>query len=218
LATLVRQPFGVWLLAAAALGLAGYSAWRIAQAVFDAEGKGRDLKGIAVRMGYGASGLVHAGLAWTAVKLALGEPGDNGEARRGVTARVLALPMGPWLVGAVGCGVIGFGLIQFYKCYSKNFCRRLEGEEMTSRQKGFACRSGQLGLAARGVVMLVIGGFFLSAAWNHDPAEAGGLGEALRTLESQPYGPALLGVTALGLAAYGLFMFVEARFHRIRGR
>jgi hypothetical protein len=216
LATLVSKPLGGILLSAAALGLAAYALWRIVQGVLDAEGKGTDASGIVVRIGYVASGLVHGALAWTAVRLALGGTRDNGAARRDATARLMALPFGRWMVGAVGLGVIAFGLVQFYKCYSQSFRKRLEGEEMSAGQKSFACRSAQLGLAARGVVFVLTGGFFLSAAWKHDAAEAGGLAEALRSLESQPYGPALLGVTALGLISYGLFMFVEAKFHRIR--
>jgi hypothetical protein len=218
LATLVRQPFGTVLMAAAGAGLAGYAAWRFAQGIFDAEGKGSDMKGLAVRIGYGASGLVHAGLAWTAVRLALGWPRDDGDHWRDGTARLLSLPFGRWLVGGVGLAVIGFGLVQFYKSYSQRFRRQLKREEMTERQCTVACRSAQLGLAARGVVFVIIGGFFLNAGLRHDPEEAGGLAEALHTLEGQPYGPALLGITALGLMAYGLFMFVEARFHRIRAK
>ena len=218
LATLVRQPFGILLSAAAAFGLAAYSAWRTAQGLLDAEGKGSEAKGIAVRIGYVGSGLIHAGLAWTAAKLALGWPGESGSATRDATAWLMALPWGRWLVGAIGCGVVSFGLQQFHKSYSMKFRRRLELDQMSPRQEEFAGRSAQFGLAARGVVFVLIGGFFLSAAWSHDARETGGLGDALRTLETQAYGPALLGITAMGLVAYGLFMFVESKFHRIRKR
>jgi len=220
LATLVRQPFGILLSAAAAFGLAAYSAWRIAQGLLDAEGKGTEPKGMAVRIGYVGSGLVHAGLAFTAAKFAMGWPGESESrsARRDATAWLLVLPWGPWLVGAIGCGVVGFGLVQFYKSYSRKFRKGLEGQKMSPGQKGFARGSAQIGLAARGVVFVMIGAFFLSAAWHRDANETGGLGEALSTLETRAYGPALLGITAMGLIAYGLFMFVESKFHRIRRR
>ncbi|MDX6484418.1 MAG: hypothetical protein QOE95_2189, partial [Gaiellaceae bacterium] len=45
--------------------------------------------------------------------------------------------------------------------------------------------------------------------------EAQGLAGALRALEQQPYGPYVLGAVALGLVAYGLYMFVEARYRRM---
>jgi hypothetical protein len=37
----------------------------------------------------------------------------------------------------------------------------------------------------------------------------------LRTLEEQPYGWALLGMTAAGLLAFGLFGFAQALYRRI---
>ncbi len=45
--------------------------------------------------------------------------------------------------------------------------------------------------------------------------EARGLGGALQTLARQPFGPYILGTVALGLVAYGAFMFVMARYRRI---
>jgi uncharacterized membrane protein YidH (DUF202 family) len=216
LASLLQQPLGEVLLAVVAAGLAAYAAWRFVQGVFDAERKGSDLKGLGVRLSYVASGCMHAALAWTALKLALGWPDTEGDSPQQDAAQLLALPYGTRLVGGVGLGVVGFALVQFYKSYSKKFCRRLEGAEMTPAQKQFACRSGQFGLIARGIVFLIVGGFFLSAAWRQDSSEAGGLDDALRSLETQPYGSWLMAAVALGLAAYGLFMLVEARFHRIR--
>jgi hypothetical protein len=65
------------------------------------------------------------------------------------------------------------------------------------------------------VVFLLVGAFFLQAAVQADPGEAGGLGEALKTLASQPFGPWLLGLVALGLVAYAAYQFLEARYRRI---
>ena len=69
--------------------------------------------------------------------------------------------------------------------------------------------------AAFGVVFGVIGVFLVQAALQTDPDEARGLGGALDTLARQPFGPYLLGAVALGLVAYGVFMFVMARYRRI---
>ena len=45
--------------------------------------------------------------------------------------------------------------------------------------------------------------------------EAKGLAGALRTLQQQPHGWVLLGITALGLLGFGVFQFVLARYRRI---
>ena len=67
-----------------------------------------------------------------------------------------------------------------------------------------------------GVVFALIGWFLVQASRQSDSSEAGGLGEALRTLEQGSYGPWVLGVVALGLIAYGLFQFINARYRRIQ--
>jgi hypothetical protein len=55
----------------------------------------------------------------------------------------------------------------------------------------------------------------VSAAVRFDPAEANGLDSALKTLAAQPFGVVLLVAMALGIAAYGVFCFFDARYHRV---
>jgi hypothetical protein len=74
---------------------------------------------------------------------------------------------------------------------------------------------GRLGYAARGVMFLPAGGFMMLAAVHARSAEAKGAGAALDWLKAHPYGAAILGVTALGLMAFGGFAFVEARYRSL---
>jgi pimeloyl-ACP methyl ester carboxylesterase len=70
-------------------------------------------------------------------------------------------------------------------------------------------------LAARTVVFGLIGWFLVKAAIEHDPQEAVALDGALARLAEAPYGPVLLGFTAAGLIAYGLFCVAQARYRRV---
>ena len=211
------QPFGLVLLSAIAIGLVGYAVWRIAQAIVDAEGKGNDLKGISIRIGYAGSGLIHAGLAFSAARLVLGERELSSEQEhKSRTAQLMQLPFGTLLVGLVGVGFIGFGLYQLYKGYKRKFLKRLESGAMNATEKRWATRLGQIGLAARGVVFCIIGYFLIQAAINYNPGKVRGLGGALQAIAVQPYGKALLGIVAAGLAVYGIYMLVEAKYHHIR--
>ena len=74
---------------------------------------------------------------------------------------------------------------------------------------------GVAGHLARAVVFALVGVFLLRAAWQFDPDEAVGLDEALQKLAAEPHGAFLLGSVALGLAAYGLFCLVEARYRDV---
>jgi len=71
------------------------------------------------------------------------------------------------------------------------------------------------GLAARGVVFLIVGSFFVYAAYTIDPDQAGGAAAALSWVRSQDYGAVLLLVIAAGLFAFGSYSVIEAIWRRI---
>lgn len=216
LQTILTQPFGKFLLSAIAIGLIGYVLWRFVQAITDPENKGSDLKGIVQRIGYAINGIVYAGLALTAVKLALGSSGGGGgNSTQDWTARLLAQPFGQWLVGMLGAFTLGMGLYQLYQAYRAKFRGELKWQEMSDRERTWATRLGRFGLAARGIVFGVTGFFFIQAARQSDAKEVRGLGGVLVAIAQQPYGPILLGLVALGLVAYGLYMAVQARYRRV---
>jgi hypothetical protein len=217
LSAIGEQPFGRTLLAIMAAGLLAYALWRFVQAAVDPERKGKDAKGLAQRAGYVASGITYGALGLLAGRMALGQAGggDGGQAQQDWTARLLAQPLGVWLVALVGLVVIGIGLYQLYYGASGKFRKELKLHEMSSTETTWATRSGKLGYAARGVVYAMIGGFFVLAALRSNPQEAGGFGQALAELARQPYGPWLLGAVALGVFCYGLYSFVQARYRRI---
>jgi hypothetical protein len=206
------------MLGIVAFGLIAYVIWRWVQAITDADNKGTKAKGIALRLGYTGSGIIYAGLAYSAARIVFGaeEDGRPGAAESW-TARVMEYPYGNWLVVLAGLGVMGYGLYQCYKGYAAKFRKRLKIGEMSEHGVLWATRSGRFGFIARGVVFLIVGGFLIQAALHYDSSEAKGLDGALQLLIQQSYGKWLLCLVALGLVAYGLYMLVEARYRRIAG-
>jgi hypothetical protein len=213
------QPFGKITLGTVAFGLVGYVIWRWLQAVADTESKGTRLKGISIRIGYACSGLVYAGLAFTAAKVLIdvGDPDSSSEKAQQWTARLMSMPYGNWLVGLVGLGVFGFGLYQIYKGYKAKFRKRLKLGQMSTAQKAWATWSGRLGYAARGMVFCILGFLLIQAARHFDPTEAEGLEGALDALARQAFGRWILATVAVGLFLYGFYMLVEARYRIING-
>ncbi|MBZ8180437.1 DUF1206 domain-containing protein [Oscillatoria salina] len=218
LQTIAAQPFGQFLLVLVAIGLCGYVLWRFVEAIKDPDNKGTDAKGIAARLGYVGSGILYAGLAFNAALLAMGssQGGGSGDSTQDWTAKVMQQPFGRWLVGIGGAIAIGVGFYMLYKAYSVKFRKKLNLSELNLEQEKWAVRISRFGLAAKGVVLTMIGFFLLQAAYQYDPSEARGLDGALQTLAQQPFGKFLLGIVALGLVAYGIYMWVEARYRRIR--
>ncbi|NOK57509.1 MAG: DUF1206 domain-containing protein [Chloroflexi bacterium AL-W] len=215
LQTIASQPFGRLLLGIVGVGLIGYVLWRVVEGVADPNDKGTDPKGLFQRLGYVISGLTYAGLAFTAFSIALGTGSGGGDSRQDWTARLLEQPFGPWLVGLVGCAIIGVGLWQFYDAYKAEFREKLDDSKMSQTEKTWVTRIGRVGRTARGITFSMIGAFFIQAAIQFDPSEAKGLSGALSTLAQQPFGPWLLGIVAIGLVAYGTFMLARARYEQI---
>ena len=74
---------------------------------------------------------------------------------------------------------------------------------------------GSFGILSRAIVFGLIGVFVVKAAIEFDPKEAIGLDGALQKLANAPYGGFLLGGTAIGLAAFGLFCCAQAYFRDV---
>ncbi len=71
---------------------------------------------------------------------------------------------------------------------------------------------GKVGLIARGVVVGIIGYLFLRAAIESNASKAGGTEGAFSFIQDSSYGSILLGIVAIGLACYGAYMLVKARY------
>ena len=127
---------------------------------------------------------------------------------------MLGLPGGQFIVGAVGIGIVVAGGAKIYQGWQKKFPSDMDTALGPARPE-VAERTGQVGFIAKGMSIALIGMLVVIAAIRFDPAEASGLDAALKTLASQPFGPYLLIVVALGLACYGVFCFFDARYHRV---
>ena len=213
---IVTQPFGRILLWIVAIGLIGYVLWMLVQTFLDPENNGTDAKGLLQRTGYFVSGIGYALIDFSAFQILTGSGGgSSGQGPQDWTAKVMSNPAGRWLIGLVGLGLGIWGLTQIYQAYSKSFTKRLKMGDMNGTEKTWAVRTGQAGLTARGVVFAIIAYFLVQAAVTYNPDKAGGLGQAFQTLASQPFGPWLLGIVAVGLIAYGIYGLFLARYRRI---
>jgi len=217
LKAIVSQPFGKVLLGSMTIGLASYVLWRAIQAIFDPEATQKSIKArrIALRIGYALSGLSYASLAMTAVELITETDIDTDYSNQDQTADFLAQPVGQWLLGLAGLWVIGVGLSYLYYAYKGRFYRNFKLHKMSSLEQAVVKGLGQIGIAARGVVFGIVGGFLVQTAVISDTREIKGLSDALFRLEQQPFGRWILSVVAVGLFAYGLYALIEARYRQI---
>ena len=213
LRSIVSQPAGQVLIWVVALALLGYVLWRFVEAGLNPEGN----KPVA-RVAHAISGFIYAGLALEAARLAMGRSGGQSGDQKAShwTAEAMSHPLGKWAVVIVGVGIAAFGLQQIYNAYRVKLDEQLSLASVSPSARRWVVRTARAGLAARGVVFTMVGGFLLLAGLRTDPGEARGVGGALQTLQQQPFGPWLLGAVGVGLAAYGIYELVRARYRRIR--
>jgi uncharacterized membrane protein YidH (DUF202 family) len=213
-----RRPLGGTLLVILAVGLLHYSAWKFVEAFKDPENVGKGF-----RVLYGASGFLHIYLAYVAARIVLsglgvmggGESGDQ-SAQSG-TSWLMSQWFGRWLVGAVGVVAFGISISQLLVAYRAKFREKLALRNMHAWEKIAMTTLGRMGFCARALLIALVGLFLVQAAVNSDPDNAGGMAKALATLMEQPFGPWLLGATAAGLIAHGVFTWAMMRYRDLGG-
>jgi hypothetical protein len=217
LSAIAEQPFGRVLLVVLALGLAGYAAWRFAQAFLDRDGQGDGLKGLAKRASAFARGGWYAVLCGLTIeRIFEGRSGGGGGGNeKKATGGVFDLPLGRYLVAAVGLAFLGAGVFNGYRAVTCKFERKLKKRKMSAAEEALARGLGIVGFLARFVIFALIGLFLVKAAWEFDPKEARGLDGALLELSRQPYGGLLIGAVGAGLIAYALYCVVQARYRDV---
>ena len=214
---LAGSSLGKLLLAALAVGLAGYAFWRFAEAILGTELETAEKQSVFKRIGLVARGALYSWLAWLCADLVIDANSSAGDGKQedDVTARILDFPLGRWLVAAAGLGVLGAGAWNVYRGFSERFRKDLKEHQMGGEERRWYTALGIVGHNARGVVFLLAGFFLVRAAWQFDAKEAIGLDGALAKLAHQPYGHVLLGAAGVGLLAYALFSLVEARYREV---
>jgi hypothetical protein len=213
-ATLLEQPFGRIWVGLIGLGLLGFVAWRLAQSLADSDGHGLDRKAIAIRMALLGSAITYLGLASYAIGMAIsGGGGGAGSGEKDLAQWIMSQPFGSYLAVLIGFGFIIGGVITSSKGVTGKFEKYLRIPD----SKGIVRWLCIYGLVARGVVFAITGMLFAYAGFTIDPAQAGSISDALSSLRQLPFGGVVYVAVAVGLAAFGIYNLVEARYRIVGG-
>jgi hypothetical protein len=211
--TVAHQPFGKLLLTLVAIGLGGYSLWRLVRAAIGHGPEGSDTG--FDRLAALASGIAYGAMCVLAIEILLGAGGGSSASPKKAAAGVFAWPAGTWIVGIAGCVMIGVAAYQGYRGITKKFLDDSKVEEMGPRMKEWISRLGTVGHLARMVVFGLVGIFLIRAALDFNASKAVGLDGALAKIVHRSYGPVLLGIVAAGLIAFALYSLSDARYRKI---
>ncbi len=213
LATLRGQPLGIAALWAIGLGLLAYMVWRVTAGIADVEDHGTDGKGLVARTGQVVTGLIHGGIGISVFGLAMGggSGGGSGGAAEDWTQKLMAMPMGRYIVAAGALILLGAGIYYAYKGYSGKYKEHLCASRSTRKAEPLL----KGGLIVYGILLGIVALSLGYAALTADPSQAGGLGQALHSIREAAFGRILLGIAGLGLLGFALYNFVEAKYRII---
>ena len=214
--TFSKLPFAQALLWIVLVGLVSYALWGVIRAVLDPFHKGTDTEGLLSRGGYLISAVTYASFVVPTYRLIQGGRSSSGGGQTQLVAQIMSMPMGRYIVGAIGLVAIGAGLYQAYTGISSKFEEQFKPYALNAEQYKLAIQIGRFGTIARGIVFALVGFFFFLAAYNSNPGSAQGIAGALSYLDKQPYGLWLLGIVAAGLIAFGIYSLMTAAWFRFR--
>lgn len=206
---LAQQPFGevlVWLVAA---GMGLLVVWQLLEAAAGHRAR-RGPARVRKRLGSVGKAAVYGYIGVTAVTIVVGSGSSSG-GTDSMTARLMELPGGQLLVGAVGGGIIAVGCYLVWKGLSEGFRDDLTLQGQSGDIGNALKWLGKAGYTAKGISLGIVGVLFGYAAATHDARRSGGLDQALQQVLEQPFGPYLLAAIAAGIGCFGLFCFGHAR-------
>ena len=212
---LSRQPLGSVTVCLLAVGIFGYVVRRLLQAtVYPGHSSGLSLQNILQRTGYILSSISYAGIAYSAISIVFSLGKYNDRIQNWVEQLLDHAIAGKAVIFLGGIGVIGVGLGYIYGAYTGSYVSEFATSYIDRRLEYWARWLGKIGIAARGISFIVTGICLILASLLSDSHFAGGLQKAFRVLAKQPFGWLWLSLIGSGFIAYGIYMFITARYRR----
>lgn len=212
--SMLDQPFGKIWVGMIGAGLICFVAWRLAQALADSDGHGRDVKGLIIRGSLFGSAVTYMGLgSYPLGRSIFAAGGGEGSGEKGLAAWIMSQPFGSYFAIAIGIGLFVGGIVTILKGLTRKFEKYIRIPNSSSWLT-YVC---VYGLAARGVVFAVVGVLFAYAGFQVDPDQAGGMADALEWMRQLPGGAIIFVVMGAGLAAFGVYNLVAARYRTVSG-
>jgi hypothetical protein len=156
--------------------------------------------------------LFYASVAWLLVDVLrhAGNDPSGDRAARGLTAALLARPLGRWAAMAAAVAMIAYGAWRILIAARATFLGGIPTERMR-RGSALALRwLGRVGIIAVGAVAIGVGAWLLVAAARANPALALGMGGAISEFRRIPAGNVAVLAVAVGLALYGIHQWLLA--------
>jgi len=214
LRTLAGQPFGRVAVIAVAVGLAAMALWQGLEALVGHRADRGWIRTGERLLSVGRAAL-YGYFAVLAAKVVRDAGTSAAESQQAMTARLLATSGGRVLVVALGLAIAAAGAGLVWYGATRHFDKHLDLGRMSAPARRLIGRIGTVGYVGKGVAYGIAGLLLASAAVTYDVDRARGLDATVRELATRPYGTIALWAVSLGVACFGAFGILQARYRRI---
>lgn len=211
LITLLRQRFGLVMLAIVGIGIVGYAAYYVFEAVADLRHKGGGARGWLDRSLTIVKAVVYGTIGIEALNIVFFNQRPDGDAEDNARL-VMRFPLGEGLLVLIGIGVTIYGVTQLRMAWRGDVDEDIDVARVR-REARWLLPFGRVGVAARSIILLLIGGTMAVAGMRQRPSDADGYSEAMSTIAS--FNPWLLAAIGAGLLCFGIYQLCHARYAKI---
>lgn len=197
----------VWIIL---VGTLSFIAWRIFEAIKDPYNYGNSYLGLGRRLGIGLSSIADILIAYSAIMVILGISGlqQDGEPdeEREFVGSMLQEGWGDWAIIIFGIIICITALVQFYYGVSRGYRERLDIAHFNKGTKRLIHFLAWAGYLARGIIIAIIGFFFIKAGIMDDAMQVVNTDKAFNFI-GENIGHVFFILVAIGTICYGFFMF-----------
>lgn len=208
---LLRQPFGLVLLTVIGVGIVGYAAYYLFEAIADLRGKGGGVRGWIDRSLTIIKACAYGTIGVQALRIVFLGDRPRGDAEDQART-VMQFPLGWLLLVLIGIGMAVYGFTQLKMAWDGRCDEDIDAARVR-REASWIMPLGRAGAAARGVILILMGGGLAWSGVSERPSDADGYRDVLLSLAS--INSWLLAAMGAGLLCFGLYQLCHARYAKL---
>jgi hypothetical protein len=199
----------IWIIL---LGTVCYIIWRFYETITDPYDYGKNMKGMARRTGIALSTVADILIVYAAVRVLLGvshiQVDGQPDEERQMVRQLLQQAYGKWLVVSIGAAYLVTAAIQFLYGVTRGYKERVDIEKFSSVFRKIVHVLAWAGYFARGIILGIIGFFFVKAAVVGNSRYIVNTDKAFDFI-GDDVGHAWFILVAISTVCYGIFMVIQ---------
>ena len=197
----------IWIIL---VGTLCYIVWRIYEAFADPYQYGKSGIGILKRIGIGLSTVADILIVYSAVEILLGISGTSltgkPEEQQEMARTILQTDSGKWILILIGAIIVSTAAVQFFYGVTRGYKERLDISHMKPILKTSIHFLAWTGYLARGIIIGIIGFFFIKAGIVENARHVVNTDKAFDFIGDN-VGHVVFFLVAVGTICYAMFMF-----------